>query len=700
MQKKLFLLLLTIYCGIGSSIAQNLTSGLWQDVPQARLDSEADRRIIPERFRSVRLDFPQLKNQTTNVPHEDRVAVKNSSFTIDIPTPDASFSTFRIVEYSMMEPELAARYPQIRTFYGYNVKSPSESIRMDMTDRGFHATYQSTGGKVYIDPYAFGDVEHYMVYYKKDYEAPDKLWECAVESHAIDTETHTGDQQLLRAGDCNFRTYRLALATTLEYSGYHGASSQAQSNLVMSAVTTTMNRVNGIFERDFAIRMLLVNNNDRIFFYQSTGDNYTNQDGGAMLGQNQTVCDNTIGSANYDIGHVFSTGGGGVAYLNSPCNNNLKAGGVTGQNAPVGDPFDVDYVAHEMGHQFGANHTQNNNCQRNGGTAMEPGSASTIMGYAGICNPNVQNNSDDHFHAVSVSEVMANVVSGVSSTCDVQTSMPNNAPTVSAGANYTIPRGTSFVLTATGSDSDGDPLTYCWEQYDNEVVAHPPQSSYTNGPAFRSFSPTTSPSRYFPNLNAIIANSSPTWEVLSDVSRTYDFRVTVRDNSTNQAGCTAEDDMRVTVTDNSGPLLVTSPNAGNEVWTETATETVTWNVANTDQAPVNATTVDILISYDGGLTYTTTLASNVPNTGTAEVQVPIGTSNTVRIMVIGHNNIFFDISNENFVIEQGAPNYLLTSDAPNQAACQGQTATYTIDVEQFLGYTDPVTLTLNNVPSG
>src|SRR5690606_24225438 len=273
---------------------------------------------------------------------------------------------------------------------------------------------------------------------------------------------------------------------------------------------------------------------------------------------------NVIGSANYDIGHVFSVGSGGCAGLSVLCNNSNKARGATGLNPPTGDPFYIDYVAHELGHQFGGNHTQNQTCNRVASAAYEPGSASTIMGYAGICPPNVQNNSDDYFHAISMLEMHNEITSN---NCHQTLSFNNDPPDAGNTPNYTIPISTPFVLTGNGSDPNGDPITYCWEQYDLESTStEPPAANDTDGPMFRTFDPTTSPSRYFPRLQDLVNNVSPQFEVLPSVTRTLNFRLTVRDYH-NIGGCSDHDDVAVSVTSVAGPFQVTSQNTAT-TWTE------------------------------------------------------------------------------------------------------------------------------------
>ncbi|MEO7080426.1 MAG: zinc-dependent metalloprotease family protein, partial [Flavobacteriales bacterium] len=423
----------------------------------------------------------------------------------------------------------------------------------------------------------------------------------------------------------------------------------------ISAMATTLNRVNGIYERDAALTMLLVANNDQLVFTNPATDGYTNNDGGTMLGENQTKCDAVIGSSNYDIGHVFSTGGGGVAYLNSPCTG-FKAGGVTGRSAPVGDPFDIDYVAHEMGHQYGGNHTQNNNCNRAGQAAVEVGSGITIMGYAGVCAPNVASNSISMFGGYSLQEMHANITEGNSSNCPQTVALFNAPPTANAGVARTIPRNTPFVLTAVASDPNAsDVLSYSWEQMDFQPSTQPPLASSIKGPNFRPWLPSSAPQRWFPQLATVLSGNtpSPNWEVLADVSRTYKFRVTVRDNAV-EGGCNAQDNVTITVDGNSGPFLVSQPNTP-VTWTGGSIRTVTWDVAGTSSIPVSCTTVDVLLSIDGGNSWSYVLASATPNNGSASINLPVVATSSARVMVRANGNVFYDVSDQNFTVTAPQP---------------------------------------------
>ncbi len=646
----LWLALIFLFSGL---TAQEQTP-LWtlQDASKIQSREIISRMAMPLKYDIYKLNRSTLQAILNQAPARELQMPSNTI--VELPVANGKVHKFRIQEASILESDLQRKFPNIQSFIGQGIDDPSATARFSYSPLGLHVMISSVNHKtVYIDPYT-KNTDHYICYSRNDLPVNDRAFECLTTSVGQRTPlSHTTIER--NANDGKLRTFRLALACTGEYAQYHlsnqgvspSASDAVKKAAVLSAMNTTMTRVNGIFERDLAVTMVLVSNNEDVIYLNGGTDPYTNNDGFAMLGQNQTALDVTIGSANYDIGHVFSTGGGGVAALNAPCAS-YKAEGVTGLGAPIGDPFDVDYVAHEMGHQYGANHTQNNNCQRSS-VSVEPGSASTIMGYAGICSPNVQNNSDDYFNAINIQEMWSNLIFG-NSTCAAQSDTNNTAPTANAGSDYTIPASTPFILRGAGSDPDaGNSLSYCWEQMDAQPAAMPPSSASTIGPAFRSVSPSSSPDRYMPALPTVLSGLTfSTWEVIPAVTRTMNFRLTVRDNVAGGAS-TDSDNVVINVDSSAGPFRVTSQDTAVD-WGVGSTQTVTWNVANTNNAPVNCANVDILLSLDGGATFSQTIASGLPNNGSATITVPSVNTSQARIMVAGSNHLFYNVNSTNFII--------------------------------------------------
>ncbi|XSG77445.1 reprolysin-like metallopeptidase [Herpetosiphon llansteffanensis] len=626
------------------------SDGFWQDVQESRLVQKGARQIVPTIYRTVGLDLDGLSQYLAKAPLEQDQAVVNSLYTLQLPMPDGKFEQFRIVESPIMQPELAAKFPEIRTYLIVGVDTPNLSGRLDLTPAGFHGLILGDQGRIFIDPYSAGDTKNYIVYDSRNFvPSSEKLAERQVEDYVIDLPLSSDGLAAPKAVGDKLRTYRLAMAATGEYTAFHGGTVSG----ALAAITTSVNRVNAVYEREVAVRMVLVANNSSIIYTNASTDPYTNNNGGTMLGQNQTNIKNVIGNTNYDIGHVFSTGGGGVASLGSVCSTNYKAQGVTGSSAPVGDPFDIDYVAHEIGHQFGGNHTFNGTTGSCGGgnrassAAYEPGSGSTIMAYAGICGAeNLQSNSDPYFHSKSLNEITTFITTGGGSSCGTATNTGNTAPVANAGADYTIPRSTPFELSGTGSDANGDSLTYNWEQY-NLGTAAPPNTDNGSRPIFRSFNPSSNPKRSFPKLSDILNNVSTIGESLPTTNRTLAFRLIVRDNRAG-GGSYAIDTANVTVNSAAGPFTVTAPNTA-VTWTRNSSRTITWNVANTTAAPVSCANVEILFSSNGGSSFSSLLAST-PNDGSQAVTIPNTATTQARIKVRCANNVFFDLSNVNFTV--------------------------------------------------
>jgi hypothetical protein len=577
---------------------------------------------------------------------------------IQLPMPDGKFGRFRAEESPVMEPLLAARYPQINTYRAQGVDDPAATARFGLTPAGFHAIVLTPSGTFYIDPYRRGDSVTHISYFKRDYPLTEAhRFECQVLSpDGFGPEPLTAESAAniaaSRPNGGTLRTYRLAFAADFEYSDFHSDDMiPDKAEVLANGIIPAVNRVNGIYEREVAVHMNLVANEDLIIF-NTQADPYVNDNGTQMLAANQATCDALIGPLNYDIGHVASTGGGGVAFLGVVCSVQ-KAGGVTGLPAPTGDPYYVDYVAHEMGHQFGGNHTFNGSTgacsggNRNETTAYEVGSGSTIQAYAGICAPqNLQPNSDDYFHSISYDEILTHI--STEATCSVNIATGNTPPTIDAGADFNIPARTPFILTpASSTDADGDTLSYCWEEFDLGPAG---DGNTDNGssPLLRSFNPSLSSSRMFPRLSDQLNNTSSYGEKLPNTTRTMNFRVTARDNRLGGGGV-EYDSMQVHVTSTAGPFAVTFPNGG-ETWDVGTTHTITWDVANTELPPINAATVDIHLSTDGGQTFPILLASAVANNGAQNMTVPAVSTNHARVRVSANGNIFYDLSNSNFRI--------------------------------------------------
>ena len=569
------------------------------------------------------------------VPADYFAGLQGGDPRLTLPLPDGQEVTFNLQAYDLLPSDLAARYPGILAFKGYDESNPVETGRFDLGPQGFHAMFSHQGRMVFVDPLRNG--EGYAIYYQQD--AHSRLEEEA--DKVIGSQAKALARQVLVDGNERKR-YVIAISAAGEYTQYHGGTVEAG----LGAIATLLNRVNEVYQRDVAAEFQLASGNDTIIFTDTATDPFNNDDGdidaNVTVQQNaQTQAGTKLGA--FDIGHVVNTGGGGLAGLGVLCTAE-KSAGMTGSPNPVGDAFFIDYVAHEIGHQFGADHTFNGTTGSCGGgnreasQAWEPGSGSSIMAYAGICGEeNLQANSLPYFHSKSIEQMRAHMATVAS--CGSSQSLTNNAPQVAAGNDYVIPANTPFVLKGAGADLDQDPLSYTWEQIDLGTESFSVASMVDDGsrPLFRFVAPTALPERTLPSLPSLLSNTLAKGEAWPATNRELNFRLTARDGK----GGVASDDMKIQVVNTGSAFRLTSPlvtplGAG-------ANQTIGWDVAGTNAAPINCSKVDLSLTRDEGVSWTL-LASGQPNSGSASVTIPAGNDGTARLKVACSDNLFFAIS--------------------------------------------------------
>ncbi len=601
------------------------------------------------------LDVRAMRDVLAGAPLEDTRRAQTDPLVIALPDPDGHWQRFKVVEYSVMEPALAAAHPEIRTYRGEGIDDPFATIRCSLTPVGFQAQVRTSGdtgpysGMWHIDAYSRGDTSLHMSYRHADGPKRDRSFNCltvdngpAVQAAPFQPRSVTGPTR---------RQYRLALALTGETTVWAGGAAAG-----LTLATNITNQLNGIYEVELTVRFVLVANETAIVYTDSATDPFTSPNNASTTNSNlQTALDSVIGSANYDVGHVIhytTAGNNGLAGGIGTICASTKGAGYSGYSNPNDPYFVIDYVSHELGHQFGGHHTQSN-CGGSAGDSavylVEAGSGTTIMSYAGICGAsyNVQAHNDPYFNGTDINQINT-YLSGTS--CAATTATGNNAPTIGALTAYAIPSKTPFTLTASATDPDGDPITYCWEQQDGASV-QPLGTDPGSGPIDRSRPGTASPSRTVPQLSTILANTTDTWELLPQVARTtMNWRVTVRDNRSGGGGVNqATTTLQIAGT---GPFQITSLNTAG---TYSGPQTLTWALGGSNVAPVSCANVKISLSTDGGNTFPTVLAASTPNTGTANIVLPNINTTTARIKVEAVGNIFFDISNANFTIVPSIP---------------------------------------------
>ena len=608
--------------------------------------------------------------------------------TVYFPDGRGNLSTYQVWETPVFHPDLSEKYPQIKSFSGVSGDGTSK-LRFSLSPKGLQAMMVDVRNErtSFLEPVK-GQKTSYQVYESGGLNRND-IFECftpllLAPRKNIAAKNLVDDQVL--------KKYRIAVSTTGEYTEYHGGTVAG----ALAAINATLTRVNMVFETDLAVTLELVPNNDLVVFTNSETDPYT----GSFNAQVQSTLTSNIGEENYDVGHLFhrDNDNGNAGFIGSVCVDNRKGSAFSSALIPEGDLFDLDYVAHELGHQFGANHTWSFESEGTGVQA-EPASGTTIMGYAGIVDGNnVAPNGDDYFHHLSIVQIQ-NYLQTIS--CSMNISLSNNPPVITPLPNYSIPKGTPFVLSGTATDVDGDVLTYTWEQIDDGVVV---TSTFgpdnTAGANFRSLPPSADPERYFPRLSRVLTGDleqvnpsiNDAWETVSNVRRALNFALTVRDNNA-EGGQVASDSVKVEVINTAGPFLVTSQE-NPEIYTAGSVQSITWNVANTNRPPINTETVDILLSTDGGATFSEILAEDVPNTGIAQIQLPGVATTNARIMVRASNNVFFSINGADLSIEETPA--ILNFDELNFGSCKPDDIIVPFIYETYGGFTETMDLSINS----
>ncbi len=660
-----------------SGSQQSSTDGVWQQTDsQNLLQSSAKSRLLPERYRSVRLNIESLTGVLSRAPREVTSRPIQGETLLSLPLPDTGFMSFRIEESSVLEPELAAQYPEIKSYRGRGVEDASLWVRFDWTPDGLHALVTSSEQTFAVHRANLDSTVDYVVYAAKDIRTEAEDFICSVTeptgrggSGARPIASKVSTISAAITGP-QLRTYRIAVATTQEYTNAPALGGGSVGSTIAS-INTWLNGINLIYEKDLALRFVLIASNSSII-YTAEPDPFSNGSTSSMINQARATINTQIGVANYDVGHVLGTqpsGGAGQAYLQVSCYDDYQGGGASliAQNGPLGALGYVGLLVHEFGHQLGADHSFNASCSgnRSAGTAWESGSGLTVMSYASQCQPDhIVTSKSFHFHSGSIAQIAAYFNSS-GGNCAVQSATGNSSPAANGGSDYTIPRLTPFSLVVTASDpdaADNANLSISWEQIDAGGTSYlsPPytdsgDTSATTRPIFRPFIPSSNVRRTFPGLTYILnnANSPPavvggvqTAENLPAVGRELNLNVAVRDGH----GGTSIDSVRLTVAGAAGPFTVTQPNT-NVSWTADSVRTITWNVSGTSAAPVSCAQVRILLSSDGGQTFPIVLAASTPNDGTESVLIPANpVTSTARIKVEAVGNIFFDTSDVNFSI--------------------------------------------------
>lgn len=654
---KKHLLFLFIFWSVATLAQQS--DDLWQKSNAVSLMSKSINASVSDSGKLYyRLNTERLQTKLAPVTS---ITSKSNTVEITIPNSDGKLERFIVWESSNFDPELQAKYPEIRSYEGSGLDDKTAKIHFSVSPLGLQTmVFRSDKATEFIEGNPDNKSE-YVLFAKKS--SSDKFL-CTTNDVALN-KTTTAKTAKTSSNSKVFKTLRLALSCTAEYTTYFGGTKAG----ALAGMNATMTRVNGVFNKDLAVKLILIANTDEVIYTNAETDPYdppaqgTAENGATWPKAIQTTLTTVIGDGNYDIGHLFgaSGGGGNAGCIGCVCvspvdTEDLAKGSAytsPSDGKPEGDTFDIDFVAHEMGHQLGANHTFSYLSGERTSVNIEPGSGSTIMGYAGITDYDVQDTSDDYFAYASILQIQENLAR---KTCPVSTPVTNNPPTIIAGNDYVIPISTPFVLTGSGSDPEGNTITYNWEQNDNSITTTDDKSiaypTKPDGPLFRSVKPGSSSVRYMPDFSSVLQNILTTkWESVSSVARTLHFTLTGRDNAALGLGQTNTDEMMVTVSASAGPFEVTSHASENLTWLQDAPQTVTWDVKNTNTLP-GSSTVNIKLSTDGGANFPITLAANTPNDGSEVITLPssVPDAKYCRILIEPTDNIYYALNKKAFAI--------------------------------------------------
>ena len=672
MKKKYFVFIVFLFSLVCSLQSQS-SDELWSPstATSKKESNKLNKNLEPKEYKVFNLNLELLKSKLNTSPKRNAKS-KRSGVIISFPNELGELHKYEVFEASIMDENLQNKYKEINSYIGYDVSNKANIVRFSLSSIGLHAFVLSVENKIRISPFS-NDILLYKVFSNNNAN-PNEAILCETEDLIIERVFNKTSikkrNSLLPNGE--IRVFKLAVTATDEYSEYHldrlgvssNSSKEYKKKKILEVIAATVTGVNAVLERDLSIKLKLIDESENIIFLENDSDGLNNDDIYGLLNGNGSIVNSLVGLENYDIGHVFTkaTGfSGGLASVWSVCTED-KSSGVSGLLKPFGADFE-ELVLHEIGHQFGARHTFNSDidgCRnaRSDGSAVEPGSGSTIMSYAGVCIPQqIQSTTDLYYHYNSIKQIWS-YISGIS--CGMVEEIENTSPIIEPLNDYYVPILTPFELNAQVSDNEGDEMTFNWEQINGENTIVPPVSSSTLGASFRSYPPSSDSNRFFPNKT--IVNSGETssqWEVLPSVPRTMNFGLSVRDNSIKGSQISI-DELQVNFVENSAPFVVTSQNENIE-WKTGEIHKIKWNVSNSNKEPINCEKVQILLSEDGGESFPIVLISETLNDGEAEITVPNISSEGVKIKVKSISNIFYSV-NKGYIRVNPNPNLTFVPD--------------------------------------